>query len=130
MDSQANTALVADTDDETAIIAAQNDQFRKVICGDPAHSGAPKGQVFVTPGVVAEGQDFVLEAIRATGAYTAFSTDADPYGLHEMGVIIIQDKTVWWRIDLYDRDYAYGADAPTDLEQTRRVLTILLPCEY
>lgn len=115
---------------QTATIAAQNDQFRQTICNNPANPGPLQGQVFVTPGIDGEGQDFVMEAITAVGAYDSFTVDADPYGLHEMGVITIHEKRVWWRIDLYDRNYEYGAENPIDPEETRRVLTILFPSEY
>ncbi|WP_370331564.1 DUF3768 domain-containing protein [Aquicoccus porphyridii] len=32
--------------------------------------------------------------------------------------------------DLYDVDYTYGSPEPSDPDQTRRVLTLLLPSEY
>ncbi|WP_299592841.1 DUF3768 domain-containing protein [uncultured Tateyamaria sp.] len=32
--------------------------------------------------------------------------------------------------DLYDENYEYGSEAPTDPTRTRRVLTLLFPSEY
>ncbi|MGH1466736.1 MAG: DUF3768 domain-containing protein, partial [Cognatishimia sp.] len=32
--------------------------------------------------------------------------------------------------DLYDWDLEYGAEDPTDLEQTKRVMTVLFPSDY
>lgn len=114
----------------TALIAAQNDLFRTSILNAPADPREIKGRMLITPGVVAEGEAFMQQALQLTAGYDAFSEDADPYGLHEMGVIEVQSRTVWWRIDLYDCDYRFGAETPSDPNQTRRVLTILLPSEY
>ena len=130
MEDQANTVEIPDPDTETSRIAAQNDQFRQAICRIPARSGPIEGRLVLTRGIDAEGLEFVQEAIGATASFTAFSEEADPYDLHEMGVIMVQAQKVWWKIDLYDCAYAYGSDAPADLDLTRRVLTILFPSEY
>jgi hypothetical protein len=37
---------------------------------------------------------------------------------------------LYWKIDLYDLDYDFGSEAPSDTSQTRRILTLLLPSEY
>ncbi len=126
----AQTSTATNNTSETAIIAAQNDQFRRAILNQPAEPQPVQGRLLVTPGVMAEGEDFMLQALQLTADYEAFHTDSDPYGLHEMGVITVFKTKVWWKIDLYDTDYRYGSDAPADPEQTRRVLTILLPSEY
>lgn len=126
----AQTSTATDTTSETAIIAAQNDQFRTAILKRPAEPQPIQGRLLVTPGVMAKGEGFMQQALQLTAGYVAFHTDSDPYGLHEMGVIEVQATKLWWKIDLYDTDYRYGSDAPADPEQTRRVLTILLPSEY
>ncbi|WP_341369186.1 DUF3768 domain-containing protein [Yoonia sp. BS5-3] len=41
-----------------------------------------------------------------------------------------ETKTIWFKIDLYDWDLEYGAEDPTDLEQTKRVMTVLFPSDY
>ncbi len=62
--------------------------------------------------------------------YTDFTEDDDPYGTHEMGFMTVQGKYVWWKIDLFDQDYAMGSPNPAALAETRRVLTILFPDDY
>nr|WP_286190049.1 DUF3768 domain-containing protein [Roseobacter sp. TSBP12] len=47
-----------------------------------------------------------------------------------MGVIEFNGTTIWFKLDLYDVDYQYGSPEPSDPEQTRRILTLLLPSEY
>ncbi|WP_120632615.1 DUF3768 domain-containing protein [Ruegeria sp. EL01] len=130
MNQQTSIAATKDIPAETAMIATQNDLFRRAILDAPTSPSALPGRLLVTPGVVGLGAAFMQEAVRLTAEFDVFSPDADPYALHEMGVITVQGETVWWRIDLYDCDYAYGADVPSDPDQTRRVLTILLPSEY
>jgi len=87
MGNQTNAAVTPNPDAETKLIAAQNDQFRQSICRISAMPGSIEGQLFMTPGISSEGTEFMRDAIELTGSYTAFSEDADPYGLHEMGLI-------------------------------------------
>lgn len=124
------TTLDLDPVREAALIAAQNDAFRCSILGSTPAADTPQGQLVMTRGVAALGPDSQLELIRRVAAFDAFNADSDPQGWHEMGVIEFEDTTVWFKIDLYDTDYTYGSPEPTDPEQTRRVLTLLLPSEY
>ena len=116
--------------DTNTLIAQQNDAFRKSIAQFQAGANVPKGKVVMTQGVAAQSPDFQLELTRKVIAFDAFNEDADPYGIHEMGVVEVSDQTVWFKIDLYDLNYEYGAETPEDPEQTRRVLTMLFPSEY
>jgi hypothetical protein len=115
---------------EAALIAAQNDAFRHSILGNTPIANAPQGQFVMTRGVAALGPDSQLELTRRVAAFDAFNADSDPQGWHEMGVIEFDGTTVWFKLDLYDTDYTYGSPEPSDPEQTRRVLTLLLPSEY
>lgn len=124
------TTTLADARANNAVIAVQNDQFRRALMEGAASPNSPQGKVFITPGVMEHGDAFMRMALRLTADYSAFHEDSDPYGLHEMGVITVFETKVWWKIDLFDTDYRYGSDAPTGPERTRRVLTILLPSEY
>lgn len=124
------TTLDLDPVREAALIAAQNDAFRHSILGNPPVADAPQGQFVMTRGVASLGPDAQLELTRRVAAFDGFNTDSDPQGWHEMGVIEFEDTTVWFKIDFYDVDYQYGSPEPSDPEQTRRVLTLLLPSEY
>ena len=124
------TTLDLDPVREAALIAAQNDAFRRSILGTTPVADAPQGQFVMTRGVAALGPDAQLELTRRVAAFDGFDADSDPQGWHEMGVIEFEDMTVWFKIDLYDVDYQYGSPEPSDPEQTRRVLTLLLPSEY
>lgn len=113
-----------------AMVAEQNDAFRKASCGQPVGDDVPLGRMVVTQGIDAQGPMFVLEALRKVATFDEFTMDSDPYGFHEMGVIEVQTLPVWWRIDLYDESYEYGSCTPEDPAKTRRVLIILFPSEY
>ncbi|MDB4020156.1 DUF3768 domain-containing protein [Planktomarina temperata] len=107
-------------------IRDQNDKFRT---GDP---GIP-GQRVMTQGINAllDGdQDMQLELLQFVAAFDDFSPDNDPQGHHDFGIFDFHGHRCNWKIDLYDKDYEYGSNAPDDLTQTNRVLTILLASEY
>ena len=125
-----STILDLDPVQEAARIAAQNDAFRHSILGTIPVAEAPQGQFVMTRGVAALGPDAQLELTRRVAAFDVFTADGDPQGWHEMGVIDLDGTTVWFKVDLYDVDYTYGSPEPSDPEQTRRVLTLLLPSEY
>ena len=124
------TVLQTNPTTEAAIIAAQNDAFRKSIMFFNDTEDTPKGQFVMTSGVSAMGPDARLSATRQVAAFAAFTPDNDPYGWHEFGAVEVFGTTIWFKVDLYDVNYEMGSDAPTDPEQTRRVLTLLLPSEY
>ena len=102
----------------------------RLALGTAPVADAPQGQFVMTRGVAELGADARLDLTRSVTAFDAFNTDCDPHGWHEMGVIDFDGTTVWFKIDLYDVDYQYGSSEPSDPEQTRRVLTLLLPSEY
>jgi len=124
------TTLDLDPVKEAALIAVQNDAFRRSILGNTSVDDAPQGQFVMTRGVAALGPDAQLELTRHVAAFDGLNADSDPQGWHEMGVIEFDGTTVWFKIDLYDVDYTYGSPEPSDPALTRRVLTLLLPSEY
>ena len=138
MNAVAQTIEAIRAEEIAAIIAAQNDKFRRNIALPPAgfpadtpgETDVPDGRVVITNGVEAQGPAFVVEALRKIAAFDDFTDDCDPGGRHEMGAVEIDGQKVWFKIDLYDRDYRFGGDAPADPEQTRRVLTVLFPDEW
>lgn len=109
-------------DPKAAIIAEQNDRFRRAF----GPTGAILGQCVVTQALAALGPDMQLAASKQVAAFDAFTPDNDPYGSHEMGSVQVGEHTVFWRIDLYDTDYHWGSEAPADPDATRRVLTLML----
>ena len=121
---------VAAEEKRAAVIASQNDRFRKSF-----PDAAPlAGRVVLTPGVVAFGEAVVRRILEAIRAFDTFTEDNDPYGYHDFGMVEVDPGTgnlrLYWKIDLYDCDYQFGSERPDDPARTARVLTILLPSEY
>jgi Protein of unknown function (DUF3768) len=88
------------------------------------------GQLVITSGVAAHGNDFIDRAVSALRRYRNFGPDNDPYGEHDFGIFKIDGITLNWKIDYYDENLEYGSPDPADPSVTRRVLTILLAEEY
>ncbi len=114
--------------EDAAIIARQNDAFRAALAF--GSSATIPGQVFMTPGVAAEGPAFMALLLLAVAGFSDFNEGNDPHGDHSFGVIENFGVRVYWKIDLYDENFEFGAEEPTIPEKTRRVLTLLLPSEY
>lgn len=101
-------------------IATQNDQFRR-------HPGSGW---MMTAGVQAKGPVFVIAAVSAVRAFDAFVADDDPHGEHDFGAFDLSGERLFWKIDCYDKDLAFGSPDPTDPSVTRRILTVMLASEY
>ena len=125
---QAQVQITPAPDTET--IARQNDRFRISLGTD---DDIP-GRIVLTQGLNALMADHGPEILRKLCAFADFSQDNDPYGNRDFGVFTVghpgDTERVSWKIDLYDVDYLYGSESPSDPAQTRRVLTLLLPSEY
>ena len=68
-------------------------------------------------------------ARRASGPSApgiAFTPDNDPHGEHDFGSFEYAGKTIFWKVDCYDRDLNYGSPDPADENVTERVLTVML----
>jgi len=106
---------------ENEKIRALNDAFRQTFSG---------GTVMLTAGMLslpAEVRQCLIEAVQQ---YDAFTPENDPYGEHDCAIVDADGHRVLFKIDYYDLELLHHSDDPTDPEQTRRVLTIMLPEEY
>ena len=110
-----------------SILAVQNDAFRK---GLP-HQPVLRGERVHTAGIEARGLEAILDIWRSVRAFDTFTEANDPYGEHDFGAFDhpLAGK-VFWKIDYYDADLAFGSPDPQDPVLTRRVLTVLLAEEY
>ena len=120
------------TDPDATVIAAQNDTFRKLTCLGIAPEQAIPGRMIVTRTLIAAGDGFVAEAVKATGEFDTFEPENDPEGWHDFGSVTIRGETVFWKIDLYEAgsDFRYGAETPGNRATTMRVLTIMMAQDW
>ncbi|WP_120505463.1 DUF3768 domain-containing protein [Sulfitobacter mediterraneus] len=115
---------------EAIKIAEQNDRFRTTWGAD----FTVPGQIVMTRGVADLSPAAKAVIMARVQGFDTFTDDNDPYGDHSFGDFDIEmagdSYRIFWKIDLYDTDYAMGSEDPTNLDVTRRVLTILHASEY
>ncbi len=119
--------------DNAAGIARQNDAFRRHVClNAPYPDGMPalEGRLVVTAALQGEGLSFALDCMWWIGRVEQFGEENDPEGHHDFGAVEVRGRKVFWKIDAYDSDYAYGSEDPSDPAQTARVLTIMFPSDW
>lgn len=107
-------------DTETAVRAAEiarlNDRFRGM-CLD----------VLYTAGI----RDGIMDLVGLSVAienYNQFIEDNDPYGEHDFGSLMFENKKIFWKIDYYDKELRLWCNPLSP--DCRRVLTIMLAEEY
>jgi uncharacterized protein DUF3768 len=115
--------------EQTLRVRELNDDFRKRT-GFPLGPHLANGQLVITRGVAAHGNEFINRAMAAVRAFVTFGPENDPYGEHDFGSFELDGEKLFWKIDAYDTNYEYGSPNPADPTVTRRVLTVLLAEEY
>lgn len=113
-------------------IAAQNDAFRRLACLGIAPDQPIQGRMHVTQSLMAAGDGFMAEAVKATGEFDTFEPENDPEGWHDFGSVTIRGETVFWKLDLYEAasDFRYGAETPDNPQTTMRVLTVMMARDW
>ena len=104
-----------------------NDSFRQRI---GAMSRQSRNIVSITPSIDALGADAVNAILLMVQVYDRFLPEDDPGGEHNLGAFDYGDHRVFWKIAYYDNNLKRGSDDPSDPDQTRRVLTVMLAGEY
>ena len=124
------SATVETPTQEAIKIAEQNDRFRTTWGAD----FTVPGQIMMTRGVADLSPAEKAIIMQRVQGFDTFTEDNDPYGDRSFGAFDIEtageSHRIFWKIDLYDTDYAMGSDDPANLAVTRRVLTILHASEY
>lgn len=113
-----------------ALIAEQNDRFRTTWGAD----FTVPGQIMLTRGVANLSPAAKAIIMQRVQTFSEFTEDNDPYGDHTFGAFKFEiagnNYHIFWKIDLYDKDYCMGSNDPADVAVTRRVLTVLHASEY
>jgi hypothetical protein len=97
--------------------AELNDAFRRSFTG---------GEVVVTRGIRALPWEMQAAIITRLRSFETFDENNDPFRDRGFGSFDHDGRTIYWKIDLYDRAYKFYSPDPTDPAKTNRVLTILL----
>lgn len=113
--------VLSSSTDTTRKVAALNDSFRTTFLG---------GTICITAGLHLIGDEFVKRALLAVREFSVFAKENDPHGEHDFGAIDLDGRKLYWKIDYYDPTMLFGSDDPSNIENTRRVLTVMLAEEY
>jgi hypothetical protein len=84
----------------------------------------------MTNGVAALGLATVNVVFMAIAEFSDFTSDNDPWGEHDCGVLTVTGHRIIWKIDYYDRTRTYHSADPADPKVTVRVMTVMLAHEY
>ena len=98
-----------------------NDMLRRTSMG---------GKINLTQGVWALGRQNVNEIMWAVQQFNTFTPDNDPHQEHDFGVVEVNGKRIFWKIDYYDQTFTYHSPDPSDPSVTNRVMTVMLAEEY
>jgi hypothetical protein len=105
----------------TTSIRELNDAFRTTFHG---------GRVMLTSGFNALPTVLKAQAIDRVRTFSEFKAENDPYDEHDFVSFELEGQQFFAKIDYYDRDMHFGAEDPSDPEQTTRIMTIMLADEY
>ena len=106
----------------TDTIRELNDAFRTTFSGN--------GDVYLTRAVAALPEHEQTEIVRRVQRFDTFTPDNDPHYEHDFGSFEHAGKTIFWKIEYYDRDRRYGSPDPADENVTERILTVMLAEDY
>ena len=113
--------MTANAKCKTCKIRKLNDDLRRTGKG---------GKVFLTRALSEKGDTFVQAAVAAMRDFDAFTLENDPHGEHDFGQVVIEQETVFWKIDYYDQTMEYASEDASDPAVTTRVLTLMLASDY
>ena len=106
---------------QAAQIRELNDELRQHLIG---------GGAVMTPGIAALGPEAVERIIQTIAVFDDFCTANDPYEEHDFGSFAAEGKTIFFKIDYYDRALTAHSPDPADPAVTERIITIMLADEY
>jgi Protein of unknown function (DUF3768) len=109
--------------DKTRRIRVLNDAFR-------VSFDRRLGRLMLTQGVANLPIEVQKEVLDCVSAFKAFTADNDPHGEHDFGSFELVGQAFFFKFDYYAPDMEHGSEDPSDANQTRRVLTLMLAEEY
>jgi hypothetical protein len=105
----------------TTVIRSLNDRLRKYGLG---------GKVVTTPGILALSAEEQSKVFGQVRAFDAFNHNNDPYGEHDFATVAVDELSVMFKIDYYDKEDQFHSPDPADPIKTSRIMTVMLSDEY
>jgi hypothetical protein len=106
----------------------QHDRIR--LLNDELRKDVSHGCAVITPGIAALGGEAVARIVKTLSIYDDFCHANDPHEEHDFGAFEVEGRTVFFKIDYYDRTFSMLSPDPADPSVTHRVITIMLAEEY
>jgi hypothetical protein len=106
---------------KTEQIRTLNDQLRQNLS---------EGTAVMTCGVADLGAEAIARIVKTIAVYDEFCHANDPHQEHDFGAFEADGKTIFFKIDYYDKNLACHSPDATDRSVTERVITIMLAEEY
>jgi hypothetical protein len=102
-------------------IRALNDNLRR---------NFSNGQAVITVGVAALGSEVVARIVKTVEIFDDFCHANDPHQEHDFGSFDADGKTIFFKIDYYDKTLTQHSPDAADPTIAERVITIMLAEEY
>jgi hypothetical protein len=121
--------------DTSARIRELNDDLRRAIINYGKDAGPGRlpdvdGFWLISCGIELLPAAEVAAIKRRVAEFDAFTPANDPYGEHDFGSFEHNGRTIFWKIDYYDRMLKMHSPNPADSAVTTRMLTVMLAEEY
>lgn len=106
----------------------RNDIFRKSVMSRPQKHG----KVVYSFGICDLPDNQILSIQNAVRNFSDFNTDNDPHKEHDIGMVMVDDIEVWWKIEYYEDEHCTRprredwGENQRDFLTAYRVLTIML----
>jgi len=100
------------------------------VLNDALRSNLATGVAMITPGVAALGKEAVDRIVKTIAVYDDFCHANDPHEEHDFGSFEVDDHTIFFKIDYFDKTLTVHSPDATDPAVTERVITIMLAEEY
>ena len=101
----------------TERIRELNDELRQHLLG---------GLAVMTPGIAALGQQAVERIVQTISVFDDFCHANDPHEEHDFGAFKAEGRTVFFKIDYYDKNLSNHSPDPSNPAVTERVITIIV----
>jgi hypothetical protein len=88
------------------------------------------GQVMITAGLDAFGEEKVQRLLKEVAAFTAFDDSNDPHGERDCATLEVEGIKIIFKIDYFDRNLELHSPDPAEPAVTARVMTVMLADEY
>ena len=107
--------------------AVQNDNSAEIArLNDGARDNAV--HYIATRGILSLDPEVISKIYNSVQNFKDFTEDNDPYGEHDFGSLVFENKKIFWKIDYCDKELRLWCDPLSP--DCRRILTIILAEEY